>query len=361
MDYFGMRSTYGAEWEDAFTSGLSLRELASEYTHLTRKGDEYVGRCPFPDHSDSTPSFSVNEQKGVFNCFGCGRGGNTISFVQQITGASYIEACRELHDGGELRSAGTSTPRDDEAAKRRCALSIWNNSFPIEGTPAAAYFDSRSIPFEFASQQENIRFSELSFQRSARKHPAIVAAARNVNGEIVSIQRIYLTTAGEKMAKDCKRTLGSTGGAAIRLRGIDAPLGDPKHIYLCEGLEDGLSIARYYSNAEVWVTMGTSNLASVILPTSCKAVTLAHDNDDPGRKAADVASERYVKQGVEVHREPPPEAFKDWNEFLVRWERSSDVYGNALPWLYIDPLDPEVSEDNRGLPTLAELTNDDRF
>lgn len=60
----------------------------------------------------------------------------------------------------------------------------------------------------------------------------------------MAIQRIYLTEDGEKIGPDCKRTLGPARGAAIRLAGLQGELHTPDHIHVCEGLEDGLSIAR---------------------------------------------------------------------------------------------------------------------
>ncbi|MDP5281410.1 CHC2 zinc finger domain-containing protein [Sphingomonas sp. DG1-23] len=360
MDYFGMRSTHGQEWDQAFLARFSMHALASEHTHLTRQGNEYVGRCPFPDHRDSTPSFSVNEAKGVFRCFGCGRAGNAVSFMQQMYGLSHSDACRELYEGGDLPSTVSGTHRESDSEKTKWARNIWNDALPIVDTPVAEYLDSRALPFEFVGQQENIRFARLSFDRSAQKHPALVAAVRDLSGEIVGIQRIYLTEEGKKLGSSCKRSLGPTSGGAIRLRGIDAPPGEPENIYICEGLEDGLSIARDQAHAVVWVTMGTANLANVQLPPACKTVTIAHDNDDAGLQAADVATKRLIKAGFEVSLYPPPAGFKDWNEYLVWWEFSSDVYGNELEWLYVaEPGrdEPEVPE----LPSLSEMLGHDRF
>jgi DNA primase len=353
MDYFGLRNSFDADWGDAFNAQYSLHAVVSQYTQLIRRGAEYVGRCPFPDHRDSKPSFSMNEGKGLFHCFGCNRGGNAVSFLQIMHGLSHTDACRELQSGGVVPSIADCTLMEDSDEKSRRARDIWNEALPIIGTPVAEYVDGRALPFEFVSQQENIRFARLSFDRSAKRHPAIVAAARNLDGEIVAIQRIYLTEEGKKLSKDCKRSFGPTRGAAIRLHGASAPLADPDRIVLCEGLEDGLSIARCHEDAVVWVTMGTPNLPQVELPQSCRTVVIAHDNDDAGRAAAAVAAERFSKAGLTVELDPPPPGFKDWNEYLSHWEFSTDMFGNDLEWLRVDEED--IDEAVMELPSLGEV------
>ena len=56
-------------------------EIISKYVDLKRAGDSYKGLCPF--HNEKTPSFMVSENKQIFKCFGCGEGGNVITFLKQ--------------------------------------------------------------------------------------------------------------------------------------------------------------------------------------------------------------------------------------------------------------------------------------
>ena len=65
-------------------------DLISQYLNLTKKGKNHWGLCPF--HTEKTPSFSVSIEKQLFYCFGCGVGGNAITFVQKIERLSYVEA-----------------------------------------------------------------------------------------------------------------------------------------------------------------------------------------------------------------------------------------------------------------------------
>lgn len=68
--------------------------VISNYIPLKRQGTGYVALCPF--HPDKEPSFSVNPKRNTYHCFGCGAGGDVISFVRQVNGLNFIEAMRDL-------------------------------------------------------------------------------------------------------------------------------------------------------------------------------------------------------------------------------------------------------------------------
>ncbi|NLY81099.1 MAG: DNA primase [Lysinibacillus sp.] len=69
-------------------------DVISEYIQLTKRGRNWFGLCPF--HGENTPSFSVSEDKQIFHCFGCGAGGNVITFVMDIENVSFPEAVSKL-------------------------------------------------------------------------------------------------------------------------------------------------------------------------------------------------------------------------------------------------------------------------
>lgn len=75
-------------------SRVDIVELAGEYLTLKKAGRNYLGLCPF--HSEKTPSFTVNREKQIFYCFGCGAGGNAITFLMKITNKTFPEAIKEL-------------------------------------------------------------------------------------------------------------------------------------------------------------------------------------------------------------------------------------------------------------------------
>src|SRR5512143_3018672 len=82
------------EMVDRVRSENDIVELISEYVSLKRTGTNYIGLCPF--HNEKTPSFTVSPSKEIYKCFGCGRSGNTISFLMEHEKYSYLEALRWL-------------------------------------------------------------------------------------------------------------------------------------------------------------------------------------------------------------------------------------------------------------------------
>ncbi len=92
---------------------VDLVELVSEVVALKRVGRNYAGLCPF--HSEETPSFFVHPERGIFKCFGCGKGGNAITFVMEYYRMGFLEAVRFLAQriGITLPTAG----EEEEARK----------------------------------------------------------------------------------------------------------------------------------------------------------------------------------------------------------------------------------------------------
>jgi len=71
-----------------------IEEVVQDFIDLKKAGVNYKGKCPF--HDEKTPSFVVSPTKGIYKCFGCGKGGNSIMFVQELQGINYPEALRYL-------------------------------------------------------------------------------------------------------------------------------------------------------------------------------------------------------------------------------------------------------------------------
>src|SRR6056297_4295256 len=69
-------------------------DVVQDFVNLKKRGVNYLGLCPF--HNEKTPSFTVSPSKGIFKCFGCGKGGNVINFIMEHEHLSYPEALRYL-------------------------------------------------------------------------------------------------------------------------------------------------------------------------------------------------------------------------------------------------------------------------
>jgi len=86
--------------KDNFIEELKLKndivDVVSSYASLTRSGGNYWARCPFPGHNERTASFSVNETGQFCHCFGCKKGGDVITFVQEVENIDFMEAVKIL-------------------------------------------------------------------------------------------------------------------------------------------------------------------------------------------------------------------------------------------------------------------------
>ncbi|MCW3805101.1 DNA primase [Plebeiibacterium marinum] len=76
------------------TSQAQIVDVVSEFVSLKKRGINYIGNCPF--HNEKTPSFIVSPHKGIYKCFGCGKGGNAVNFLMDVEQVSFIDAIKQL-------------------------------------------------------------------------------------------------------------------------------------------------------------------------------------------------------------------------------------------------------------------------
>src|ERR687885_2859230 len=107
-----------AESVEAVKQTADIVEVVSARTQLRRVGSRHTGRCPF--HDERTPSFSVNAPDKLYYCFGCGKGGDLISFVRETENLDFAEAVEWLADRFNVRlEYEEADPRLDAQRKRR--------------------------------------------------------------------------------------------------------------------------------------------------------------------------------------------------------------------------------------------------
>jgi DNA primase len=139
-------------------------KLVSGYLTLKKAGhDRFVGLCPF--HTEKTPSFGVSPSKGLYHCFGCGKGGDAIGFLRDVEQLEFAEAVERLaKDAGVALRYEGDTPAERRVASKRQALVRANEAaFDLyhrtlleakEGEEARAYLDTRGIDREVAVEFE---------------------------------------------------------------------------------------------------------------------------------------------------------------------------------------------------------------
>lgn len=96
-----MYKYYPEELIEEIRMSNDILSVVGEYVKLERKGKNYFGLCPF--HSEKTPSFSVDPNKQLYYCFGCGKGGSVIQFVMEVENLDYIEAVKMLAERARIQ------------------------------------------------------------------------------------------------------------------------------------------------------------------------------------------------------------------------------------------------------------------
>lgn len=309
---------------DDAKSRTRLSDVIGRHTKLKKRGArEMVGLCPV--HNERSPSLEVNDTKGQFHCHGCGWSGDHLTALMRLDGMRFREACETL--------TGDMFPAVDPAAKAKAAeedrathlqaisdaRTIWNASVDPHRTIAETYLrEVRGITMRLPAA---VRFGRVptgrdEFGRWKAPQPAVVFACTDLAGEVVGVQRVFLRDdgIGKRWGKRSKLSLGRPKGAAVKLSCSDSAT--TAELIICEGPEDGLTLAQELPDVPVWVALGTDMMPGIRYPASVQRVTIAGQNDAPGRAAVKRAAEALVLQGLEVRTMFPAEGHKDFNDQL---------------------------------------------
>lgn len=296
----------------------NLSDVIGRATKLRRSGSEMVGLCIF--HEERTPSLNVNDAKGAYLCRGCGATGDIVSAVMHIEKLSFADALRWL-GAADLPKADPSArvkaiARDeaDKDARVDAAAHVWANATPVEGTPAEVYLRSRGIlrwPNGAVRFARTWAWCDFDTGQTGPDLPALLVLVTDASGQFYGIQRIFLTEDGRKSdMRAPKRSLGRARGGTVRLGPAK------REIVLCEGPEDGLSLAQELPDASVWVVLGTAMMPEVDYPAQVRSIVIAGQNDAPGHAAVEKAAAALTKRGFAVRSMWPRDGFKDWNDQL---------------------------------------------
>jgi DNA primase len=145
---------------EAVKAAANIVDLVEARTRLRKVGGRYTGLCPF--HQEKTPSFSVSPDRGTYHCFGCGVGGDAISFVRETEGVDFVGAIEWLADRFNVPlEYEDSTPEADAKRKRKERLyalldqaasfyerTLWTDS----GKPVQEYLTSRGLGKEVCEE-----------------------------------------------------------------------------------------------------------------------------------------------------------------------------------------------------------------
>ncbi len=168
-------------------AAIPIESYIQRFVPLKQKGANLWGLCPF--HSEKTPSFSVSPSRSIFHCFGCGKGGNLISFVMEYDKVTFPEALRILSDYSgiplEERFQANPQAKEEKDLARKALEWVYREYRKVlPGSPALAYLVSRGVNEKtiehfglgYVPPGESFLEQRLSLSFSLSEKPGVIAA-----------------------------------------------------------------------------------------------------------------------------------------------------------------------------------------
>ncbi|MGI6425416.1 MAG: DNA primase [Tepidanaerobacteraceae bacterium] len=326
-------------------------EIISAYTSLQKRGNNYMGLCPF--HTEKTPSFNVDVEKRLFYCFGCGTGGNIFTFIMKKENLSFPEAIRYLADKYHIRLPSTMDKElSQEFRERRKLLQIndlvakyYNYCLfhTREGRNAISYIKRRGLTQEtvekfFLGYASPSWDGLIKFTRSKGIEPkelekiGLIVPRKNSKGYYDRFRNRLIFP-----IKDITKNIIGFGGRALDasmpkyLNSPETPLfskGDnlyglsvikkdsSKDVIVVEGYMDCITLHQHGFNQTV-ATLGTAltKKQAKLLKKYTDTVILSYDADEAGQAAAMRGMEVLAQEGLRVKILNLPEG-KDPDEVI---------------------------------------------
>lgn len=350
---------------DSFLQELRLKtdvvDLISSYVSLKKRGNTYVGLCPF--HNEKTPSFTVYENTQSFYCFGCGAGGDGVSFMRKIENLDYIDAVKVL-----AQRAGMQMPDDgyDDSLskKRRTILEInretarfyHNYMMSEQGKVGLQYFLNRGL------SQKTIRHFGLGY--APNKWDELLKHLKSKGYNVSDMLTAGVVRKGEKGYYDYFRNRVMT--PIIDVRGNFIAFGGrvlddskPKYIntsdtlvykktnevfglnyakdsgkdslILCEGYMDVIAMHQAgFTNSVAGCGTALTNEQVRLLSRYAKEIILVYDNDEAGQKALNKAISLFDQVDIKISI-PTISGGKDPDEIIKNLGRArfADMLENS--------------------------------
>ena len=310
---------------------VSIVDVVGAKVKLTKKGREYQGLCPF--HNEKTPSFTVNESKGFYHCFGCGAHGDIIKFEMEANGLPFIDALQKLsHQAGLQMPQLTAKDKKEEEERKslydimECACSFFEKSLRMpDGAKGLKYFTEKR-----GLSKETIQKFRLGFAPNNNALMAHLKAEGINEKEMKELGLIAIPEDTSRRPHDFFRNrvmipitnkqgrIIAFGGRVMEkiepkyLNSPDTPIFNKrrnlynldkarevaykeKNLIICEGYMDVIALDRYGFGYAV-APLGTALTEEQIMEAwkVCSEPILCLDGDSPGVKAAMRAVDRVL-------------------------------------------------------------------
>ncbi len=343
---------------DDLCARTDIVNVVSKYVHLSKKGGNYFGLCPF--HNEKTPSFSVNADKQIFHCFGCGLGGGVIQFVMKMENLEFRDAVESL-----AQAAGMEVPQDGDrrdsrrrdrlyALMKDAARHFHSNLQRPEAAAARAYVQKRALRPEtvtrFGIGYSIDSWDDLSRAMRAKGYTDVelLLAGLTVKGRnggaydrfrgrlmfpIIDVRGNVIAFGGRVLDDSKPKYLNSNDtpvfNKSANLFGLNyAKKTKQSRFILAEGYMDVISLHQAGFDCAV-ASLGTSltaEQARIISRYTDKCV-ISYDADEAGQKAAQRAIGIFSSAGVAVQVLRIPGA-KDPDEYIK--QNGPEAFGRLL-------------------------------
>ena len=350
-------------------SRVDIVELATEYLTLKKAGRNYSGLCPF--HQEKTPSFTVSREKQIFYCFGCGEGGNVITFLMKIANKTFPEAIKELAEKAGVvlppRLTGGDGRQKDSLREGitdlnlRAAQHYARNLYSPAGKIAQDYLQARGITAETVKQfrlgfapdtwrslADHIEGSGLSLKMAEqaglviagkeggfydRFRGRLLFPIENVSGEVVAFGGRILEKGEPKYLNSPESPVYIKGRNLYGLNKTKEEIRKRGFALIVEGYFDLISLWNA-GIGNVVASLGTALTREhlELLRRYTVEVVALFDPDEAGRKALDRSLELFLAMNIRAKALVLPGGL-DPDDYVKKFgkDKLEELIANAQP------------------------------
>ncbi len=361
---------------DKIRNEVSIVDTISEYTKLKKTGINWTGLCPF--HNDKNPSFSVSEEKGLYNCFSCGASGDIFKFVQEKQNLEFFEALIYLSEKHNIELTGKRENSKTSYFQVLDDLNKWlvqifrNSDY---GKPFREYMEKRGFEKDWCAEHgigvfppqgkllkeyllkkeglEKEVFLDIGLiSRKKDWEPLAERLSFPIRDGIGRIRGFSARTLNDKNKKIAKyknsieSEIFKKGQLLYNWHNAKKSKGP---LIVCEGQADVLRFEQKGIEGAV-AAMGTAfseNQAFMVKRVKSEAI-IVMDADDKGLMAANKAIGTFLKAGIEPLVVIPPEG-KDPDEWLK--EKGKEGWESAKKQNALDFKLQQIVKEENGLKT----------
>ncbi|MCI8618038.1 MAG: DNA primase [Clostridia bacterium] len=326
-------------------------DVISQYMHLKRSGRNFFGLCPF--HNEKSPSFSVSPDKQIFHCFGCGVGGNVITFVSKIEGLNFIETVQMLAERANIQLPTLENNVDSQ--KEILKDKVYKvNEFTAEFYHQNLYKPQAKIGQEYVKKRQlsnetlksyrigfSGKFNELyqELKKQGFGEQEILESGlvnKNENGQYIDRYRNRLMfpicdargrviAFGGRVLDDSKPKYINSPENIVYSKGRHlfglnvAKKGDTKKLLIVEGYMDVISLhQRGITNVVAPLGTALTEQQGWLLRKNTEQIVLGFDSDDAGLQAKVRSLAVLENMGCDI-RILQMEGAKDPDEYIIKY------------------------------------------